>query len=488
MTKEFSPMKILKIQICLLALALASLPAFSQTLSQARALYAKGDYAQAKPVMERFYKSQPANGNYSLWYGVCCLETGDAERAVKPLETAVKRRVKSGQYHLARAYDGTYRYAEAEEVCADYLADLKRLRRPTAVADSLLADIRSHLRMMKGVERVCVIDSFVCDKQRFLDAYQTGPEAGTLSFYADYFKDNSHTGGTVYENELGSKLYYSEMQPDSTFAILTRSKLLDGWSKATPLPGSINEGVNAGYPFVMGDGTTLYYAADGPAAMGGLDIFVTRYNTNTGSYLVPENVGMPFNSPYNDYMYVIDEYNNLGWFASDRYQPADSVCIYVFIPNASKQVYDYETTDKETLRSLASLRGISLTWTDKTLVDEARQRLDAVAEGGKREKKPTHDFEFIINDQYTYHQASDFRSPQAKALFDQYRRLEQTLRLQREKLDKARQKYAAAGTKERNDMAPAVLDLERHVLKLGQDREQAVRAVRKAEQEALGSN
>lgn len=22
---------------------------------------------------------------------------------------------------------------------------------------------------------------------------------------------------------------------------------------------------------------------------------------------------MPFNSPYNDYMYVIDEFNNLGW-------------------------------------------------------------------------------------------------------------------------------------------------------------------------------
>ena len=37
--------------------------------------------------------------------------------------------------------------------------------------------------------------------------------------------------------------------------------------------------------------------------------------TSTDTYLVPENVGMPFNSPYNDYMYVIDEYNNLGWFA-----------------------------------------------------------------------------------------------------------------------------------------------------------------------------
>ena len=86
--------------------------------------------------------------------------------------------------------------------------------------------------------------------------------------------------------------------------------------------------------------------------LGGYDIFVTRYNTNTDTYLVPENVGMPFNSPYNDYMYVIDEYNNLGWFASDRFQPEGKVCIYVFIPNNSKQTYNYEAMDQQANHSL----------------------------------------------------------------------------------------------------------------------------------------
>ena len=40
---------------------------------------------------------------------------------------------------------------------------------------------------------------------------------------------------------------------------------------------------------------------------------------------------MPFNSPYNDYMYVIDEYNNLGWFASDRFQPEGKVLSLIHI-------------------------------------------------------------------------------------------------------------------------------------------------------------
>ena len=65
----------------------------AQTLEQARTLFTKGDYEQAKPVFQKYAKSQPSNGNYSYWYGVCCLKTGEPEEAVKYLETAVKRRV-----------------------------------------------------------------------------------------------------------------------------------------------------------------------------------------------------------------------------------------------------------------------------------------------------------------------------------------------------------------------------------------------------------
>jgi hypothetical protein len=151
--------------------------------------------------------------------------------------------------------------------------------------------------------------------------------------------------------------------------------MMDEWGKGNMLPGSINESMNASYPYVLADGITIYYAADGPASMGGYDIFVTRYNTNTDTYLTPENVGMPFNSPYNDYMYVIDEFNNLGWFASDRYQPEGKVCVYVFIPASSKQVYNYESMDKNKLIKLAQLHSIRDTWTNESLVADARKRL-----------------------------------------------------------------------------------------------------------------
>ena len=85
----------------------------AQTLEQARTLFTKGDYEKAKPVFKKYAKSQPSNGNYNYWYGVCCLKTGEAEEAVKPLEMAVKKRVSSGQLYLGQAYNETYRFEEA---------------------------------------------------------------------------------------------------------------------------------------------------------------------------------------------------------------------------------------------------------------------------------------------------------------------------------------------------------------------------------------
>ena len=66
--------------------------------------------------------------------------------------------------------------------------------------------------------------------------------------------------------------------------------------------------------------------------MGGYDIYTSTYDKETKRFLTPVNIGMPFNSEADDYMFVIDEYSNTGWFARNRNPPADTVCIYVFVP------------------------------------------------------------------------------------------------------------------------------------------------------------
>lgn len=451
----------------------------AQSLAQARAWYERGEYAKAKPVFQKLVKSQPNNGNYNLWYGVCCLQTNETQLAVKHLQTAVRRRATGGQYHLSKAYNANYQFDKAIETCQEYIDELTKRKRDTSMAEQLLARCKANLRMIKGVEQVCFIDSFVVDKAQFLSAYKVSAESGQLFMYQDYFKNDSNAEGTVYQTELANKIYYSELQPDSTLSILSSNKQLGLWSKGQLLPGSINEAMNANYPFVLTDGITIYYAADGAASMGGYDIFVTRYNTNTDSYLEPENVGMPFNSPYNDYMYVIDEFSNLGWFASDRYQPEGKVCVYLFIPNGSKKVYNYESTPPHILQNLAKLWSVKDTWDSDELVNAARQRLEKVNKASYTQS--VYDFEFVINDHLTYHFWNDFRSAKAKTLFQKLTLMKKNYQSQQDKLWQMRDLYQNSPADEQRKLTPTILDLEKSLLNIETKIEAATLQIRELE-------
>lgn len=475
-------MKKLYISLLLFSLSLAGVSA--QTLEEAKVLYSQGEYEKARPAFQKLVKRQPSNGNYNLWYGVCCLKTGEPEVALKYLETAVKRRVSGGQLYLAQNYDALYRFEEAIECYEEYITALTKRKRPTMEAEKLLEKSKANFRMLKGVEEVCIIDSVVMDKERFLEAYKVSPESGKLFMYKDFFDKPEEAEATVYETELSNKIYYGERQPDGKLSILSRSKMEGEWGKGTLLPGGINDSINASYPYVLPDGITIYYAADGEQSIGGYDIFVTRYNTNTNTYLTPENVGMPFNSPSNDYMFVIDEFNNLGWFASDRCQPEGKVCVYVFIPNSSKRVYNYEAMDPEKAIRLARIHSLKDTWTDRDAVVAAKRRLQA-ALNEKPETKKNHEFEFVIDDRNTYYQQSDFKSPQAKALFGKYLQLEKTVRGQRNKLEEQRLRYAGAKESDRKKMAPAILDLEKRVQLLSDELAKTAVEARNAEKQSL---
>ena len=80
---------------------------------------------------------------------------------------------------------------------------------------------------------------------------------------------------------------------------LYRSEHLENhWTKPQLLKGinDDNQFPRANYPFMMGDGQTLYFAAEGGDGLGGYDIYVTRYDTEEDQFLHPVNIGMPFNS------------------------------------------------------------------------------------------------------------------------------------------------------------------------------------------------
>jgi len=316
-------------------------------------------------------------------------------------------------------------------------------------------------RMTENTQRIVFIDSMVIPKKQFLSAYLLSPEVGQVARHQDIFHTQQQPDAFVHVNDLGTRCYLSLAPTDTTMQLYMSDYLDEHWSRPQLLKGinDDNQFQRVNYPFMMGDGQTFYFAAEGGDGLGGYDIYVTRYDAEEGQFLHPVNIGMPFNSEANDYLYIIDEYSNLGWFATDRNQPADTVCVYLFLPPVTRQTYSASGLTLEEIAPYARIDRIEDTWTDEAPRQEAMERLHHVVER-KQQKPVVREFTFVVNDDITYTRLADFRAPGSNRLFQELQRLRQQFQQQQQALDKARDHYAQAGPDERDKLRSEILASE----------------------------
>lgn len=293
-------------------------------------------------------------------------------------------------------------------------AKKKVVRKTTAVARQKVDPMVEALKekMMEAVQKVVVFDSVVVDKAQFLEAYCIDPDIATIGSYDRVFASEGHPNSFACTNGMKSKGYFALADSVGNTSLCNSDFFDNQWSNASPVAGIDTKGtfLKANYPFMMTDGQTFYFAAKGSESLGGYDIFFTRYDSDSKSFLQPENIGMPFNSTANDYMLVIDDINQIGWFASDRHQPEGKVCVYMFVPSTVRENYDSSEMDDERLESLAKLSSIADTW-----AINPQQRKDALARYAKLKSTRTDEdsskdgnMYLVINDNKVYTNTNQF--------------------------------------------------------------------------------
>lgn len=338
-----------------------------------------------------------------------------------------------------------YRFTEAIRVIErDLQAATKRNDGTAWQLEEQLRQARLGADMLRGTEKVVIVDSVVVDAADFLSAYHLSRGIGTLAPLAQFFPSLAATS-VAYCNDFGDRLLFAADGNEGRRQLFAADRLASTWGTPKALSGMLDDDEAVfDYPFLLTDGLTLYFAAQGSESLGGYDIFVTRYNRSDDSYLKAENVGMPFNSPANDYMMVIDEVAQIGWFVSDRRQPAGKVCVYSFIPSTSREVYELSTTNDAEVRRQAQLLSIADSWSDATAVDAARQRIAAVVATGAT--SAAEEVRYVIDDTHVYTSLSQFRSSKARRLAAEADSRRQQLQALSQQLDSLRQQYAGAAT------------------------------------------
>lgn len=437
-----------------------------QTLDEAKNWYLGGRYAEALPLFQKEYLNNPANPSVNQWLGVSLYETGKILEAQKYLEFASERKIPEAYIYLGALYTKIYRFEEAEKEFAKYE---KAKRKDQAALEKLSQERAYTEKLQKAASRtedIQIIDSLVVLKSDFLSAYHLSASSGSLIPVYEFFSDRSvTTDETLYMNERQDKIYYSAGDVATGTKLFTMDKLLDTFGNEKRLPETINKGGSQAFPFVLSDGMTLYFASTDEQSFGGYDLFVTRYNLSSDSYLNPSQLNMPFNSLFNDYMLAIDEEKGIGWFASDRFQPADSVCIYTFIPNPQVQLV--EGNDVSYLARRARISAIGDTWKEGVNYAELR----AVAQQRTVSQQKTQgSFTFVINDRATYHTLADFRNERARSLFSQALGYEKQLQALYDELAQKRDQFAGNG-RVNNDLRTTILHLEKETESLFREKE-----------------
>ena len=229
---------------------------------------------------------------------------------------------------LARADSARlqYDYPSAARLCQEAVDQDSTAR---AKAEDLLIMSQNGLRMMDFCSQPTVV------------AKQTFPLKDFFLFYP--LKNNSwrktpnqldslgkdDLAGAVYIPEGAKDIYYSAEDEDGIRNIY-RTYLTDSlWSAPMLINEQMTSSSDEIYPMLSPDGKSLYFASKGLYGMGGYDLYVSNWNPETKDWDVPVNMGFPYSSPYDDFLFINSEDGRYSIFASNRGCSKDSVCIYV---------------------------------------------------------------------------------------------------------------------------------------------------------------
>ena len=411
------------------------------TLEEAKQLVESGDLETAIPMLEELAAASPKKGDINLLLGTALYYAGDPTGAQQQWEAALSKKVNAANLKLAELALMQYRTDDAEEFVETYRNGLKRGRKVLGPDES--GDIDDRISrvsaMLDRVEKLVIIDSINVDSEIFFRQYGLAKSTGRFMLPSEAFNGTHQAAEptVVFETGDGRERIWAVQNADNNFELVSAGPLSGGkWDEPSTLGSHLNEGGDANYPFLMSDGMTLYFANDGENSIGGLDIFITRRDGD--GFLQPTNIGLPYNSPYNDYLLAIDEEKGIGWWATDRNRIPDMVTVYVFIPSDMRVNYP---VDSENLAERALITSYRDTWEDgkdySGLIALARK--GSASDNGDLQATPQ--FALSVPGRGTLTSLQDFRNTRARGLAKQWLDLRSQLDRKKTELAALRERY-----------------------------------------------
>ena len=244
-----------------------------------------------------------------------------------------------------------YDFAEAVKYCENAVAALDSTE--SAKAEERLLMARNGLNMMDFCSQPSVVARKTFPVDEFFLYYPLRDRGWRKAPNQLDSLGGDALSKAVYVPDGSRAIYYSAKDEEGIRNIYV-TRLLDSlWSA----PALINEQMTSSsdeiYPMLSPDGQSLYFASKGLYGMGGYDLYVSDWNNETNDWDIPVNMGFPYSSPYDDFLFANTEDGKYSVFASNRGCGRDSVTVYVL--EYDSMPVRKAVTDVAELRRLASL-------------------------------------------------------------------------------------------------------------------------------------
>ncbi|WP_162150067.1 PD40 domain-containing protein [Saccharicrinis fermentans] len=421
------------------------------------------DFKNAQLVYAHLLKKYPKDAAYNYYMGICLLNNkGDLSQAVKMLNFAQIKRVSNKvSYYLGRAHQLSFRFEEAIHNYEKFLKSKSSDSEKNEKANYYLEQCRDSRRISTKIYELSVLDRSSVPREDILEMYSPAKDVGRFYKNGDFFESGVNPNHILFETERGDVVYFSMAQSsEDTMSIYKIQKLLDGWGDSEIVGEPVSSAYNDAYPFMASDGLTFYFASDRPGGFGGFDIYKVYYDNEMQGFLDPINMGVPFNSPEDDFLFVSDEFNEVAWFSSNRETTGDTVMVYKVKWDGS-QVRNMVDDPIQIIES-ARLK------LDSDQSDEyGNGRRSRTNKGERDESKKQGLFRFDINDTLQYVDFDNFLNPEALSLFKAGYMMDQ----QRDSLAFLMKSRRAdfervSNESDRNKIVNEILNLENRVYKL----------------------
>ena len=257
--------------------------------------------------------------------------------------------------------------------------------------------------------------------------------------------------------ERASTLYFSAPDADG-IRNLCRTQFADTvWTAPELLGEQLTSSGNEIFPMVSPDGQSLYFASDGLYGMGGYDLYVSHWNKEQREWDTPMNLGFPYSSPYDDFLFINSPDGKYSVFASNRGCAADSVFVYVLEYDSMPLRYNFDDAGEE-IRTLAGLAPAA----EASLVDNR----EVVSKPDEAENE--------LQRRYV-------------SRVQEVRRLRDSIYVRGLRVDAARDAFAAAGDAKRQEMAEGIIAMEESLVDLEDSLNTAVKLLGKLEMDIIMS-